>query len=191
MRCRACKQPISWQYPIVELALGLLYLFAVFFHGGVTDAFARDAFVIFFLAFTFLSDFIYQRIFFSATLVPAFIVFGFALAVSPVGWQTLAIGVAVGGGFFLLQHLISRGTWIGVGDIFFGIFMGVILGWPLIIVALVLAYIIGALVAIPLLISKKRKLQSKIPFGTFLSVATFVTMFWGGRMLDWYLGLVL
>ena len=60
------------------------------------------------------------------------------------------------GGFFALQHFISKGKWVGSGDIRLGILMGFVLGWPMSIVALFLSYIIGSLYAIPVLILKKK-----------------------------------
>jgi prepilin signal peptidase PulO-like enzyme (type II secretory pathway) len=102
----------------------------------------------------------------------------------------MTIGILVGGGFFLLQYAVSKGTWVGGGDIRLGMFMGVILGWPLILVALLLAYVGGTLFVLPFLIAGKKQLAGKIPFGAYLSVATVVMMFWGERLVDWYIGLL-
>ena len=75
----------------------------------------------------------------------------------------------IGGGFFLLQYVVSKGKWIGGGDIRLGFLMGLILGWPDVLVALMLAYIIGAVFSIGMLLLKKKQWGSQIPFGTFLS----------------------
>ena len=85
---------------------------------------------------------------------------------------------------------LARGKWIGGGDIRLGLLMGVILGWPLTALALMLAYIAGAVASIPLILAKKKKLASKVPFGTYLTLATFVTMYWGAEILGWYLELL-
>ena len=96
----------------------------------------------------------------------------------------------IGAGFFLLQYLVSKGKWIGGGDIRLGALMGIILGWQNTILALFLAYLIGAIVGLGLIIAKKKNRDSAVPFGTFLVIGTFVAMFWGERIVGWYLTLL-
>ena len=73
----------------------------------------------------------------------------------------MLLGVLAGSGFFLLLYLLSKGAWIGGGDVRLGLFMGVILGWPKILVALLFAYIIGAAVSLGLILLKKKTLKSE------------------------------
>lgn len=82
----------------------------------------------------------------------------------------------IGGGFFLVQFLISKGRWIGGGDIRLGVLMGLMLGWPATLFALFLAYIIGAIIGIGLIVTGKKSWQSQIPFGPFLAGATIITL---------------
>lgn len=99
-----------------------------------------------------------------------------------VGW-----GMLLGGGVFLMQYLLSRGRWIGSGDIRLGILMGAILGFPLIWIALLMAYSTGAVFACILIATGKKTASSRIPFGTFLTSATLVTMLYG----EWIMKTVL
>jgi leader peptidase (prepilin peptidase)/N-methyltransferase len=99
-----------------------------------------------------------------------------------------AIGAAV---FFSAIVLISRGKWMGVGDIKLAFFMGLVLGWPNILLALFLAFFIGATVGVGLIISNKKTLKSEIPFGPFLVTGTFLVLFWGNELISWYQGLFL
>ena len=78
------------------------------------------------------------------------ILIGFSL------WN-LAISGIIGGSFFLMQYLISQGKWIGGGDIRMGLLMGISLGWPSILVALFLAYLLGSFIGIFLMMAKKLK----------------------------------
>jgi len=64
------------------------------------------------------------------------------------------------------------------------------LGWPAALLALALAYIVGAVVGLTLIVFKKKKLDSPVPFGTFLTLATLVTLLWGQEILNWYLASV-
>jgi len=68
--------------------------------------------------------------------------------------------------------------------------MGLMLSWPMVIVALMIAYILGSISGLALILSGTKTLKSKIPFGTFLSFATFLTLLYGDQLLSWYLGLL-
>jgi prepilin signal peptidase PulO-like enzyme (type II secretory pathway) len=141
--------------------------------------------------FIFVYDLRYQYILDRSTL-PAIVLIGlFQIVRSPTDWQLYAIGLILGAGFFLTQFVVSRGTWIGGGDIRLGALMGILLGWKLLLVALLIAYVVGAMVSLVLVAMKKKTLASTTPFGTYLTAATLVTLFWGEVMLDWYLGLLL
>jgi prepilin signal peptidase PulO-like enzyme (type II secretory pathway) len=113
-----------------------------------------------------------------------------------IGWRmdgldlfSMMAGAAVAGGFFLAQYLLSRGKWIGAGDIFLGVMMGIWLGWPNTLAALLIAYVLGALGGLFLLVVRKRKLTSTTPFGTYLALGTFVALFWGQAIINWYANL--
>ena len=89
--------------------------------------------------------------------------------------------------FFLLIFLISRGKWLGFGDVKLGFFMGLFLGFPNILMALFFAYLIGAIIGIGLIFAGKKTLKSEVPFGPFLVTGTFITLFFGNQIINWYL----
>jgi len=195
-KCKVCKKQISWQYPIVELVVGFLFIFVMFFHfynaGEVVFSLEiiRDWFIIFSLVFIFLYDLKYQEILDFVT-IPAIAILGLtSLVFGWHFWQGIGLAMLIGGGFFFIQYVLSRGRWIGGGDIRLGLLMGVILGWPNIVFALFLSYIIGAIVSLILVIIKKQNFKSETPFGTYLVLGTFVAMFWGEKIIIWYLGLL-
>jgi leader peptidase (prepilin peptidase)/N-methyltransferase len=99
-----------------------------------------------------------------------------------------AIGGGIGLGLFLLVTLLSRGG-MGWGDVKMAALIGLVTGYPLIFVALVLAIILGGLVAIVLLLSKKKGRKEGIPFGPYLSLAAIATLLFGAEMLHWCLGI--
>ncbi len=100
------------------------------------------------------------------------------------------LAAAIGGAFFLIIFLISRGKWMGMGDVKIGILMGLVLGLSHLFIALFLAFLIGGVVSIILLVLKKKALKSEIPLGPFLTGATFITLLWGDILLNWYLNLL-
>lgn len=191
--CRSCRAPISKKYLFVELSTALVFLVVTLVHaqGGIDSMFlARDLMITFFLLFIFFYDLWYMEIWSEQTVYPAIALFILSVL---LGWQsptTMLIGAAVGGGVFYAQFAFSKGQWVGGGDVRLGLFMGVILGWPLIVLALMMAYVLGAIIVLPFLITKKVQMAAKIPFGTYLTVATFAMMLWGDMIWAWYRNLI-
>lgn len=204
-KCRYCKKKISWEYPVVEVITGVLF---VLVYLKIQELGNQELFncsvvqLLMYLMFTailiiiFIYDLKYYLIL-DKVSIPAMIivillqVFKINYDQLPiVNYQLLIFSAIIGGGFFLIQYLISRGKWIGGGDIRLGILMGLMLSWPKILVALFLSYILGSIVCLPLVFLKKKRISSEVPFGTFLTVGTFITLLWGSKLLDWYLGLL-
>ena len=197
-RCRYCRHKISWQYPLVEFFTGWLFLLATYNLFGVLGPamamysselfwrWIRDLFFVAVLVIIFVYDLRWYLILDKVTW-PAIIV---ALAFNwwlGFNLKNLLLAAAVGLVFFGLQLVVSRGQWIGGGDLRLGVLMGAMLGWPAIIVALFFAYILGAGVAIILVALKKKQFRSAVPFGTFLSLGTLITILWGNQIISWYL----
>jgi len=191
-KCRYCGEKISWQYPIVELITAVLFVLAFFIHfsGSNFLLIVRDWFLISVMIVVFIYDLKYYLILDIISLPSILIIFIFNFFLG-FNLLNLLISGIIGGSFFLFQFLISKGEWIGGGDIRLGILMGVALAWPMSVIAILLAYIIGVIAVLPLLISKKKKFKSEIPLGIFLSTATIITLFWGEAILNWYLNLPL
>lgn len=199
-KCASCKKPISWRYPLIELFFGVLVGFVFWFHQSTltnNPLLFRDIAIICILGFIFLYDLLYQEIWDFSTWHVAGALFVFHL-VSPFLFPAITvpfvgsmlIGSLIAGGFFAAQFFVSGGRWIGQGDIGLGVLMGVLLGWEKTLAALFFAYIIGALVGVTLLLTKRKSAGSEIAFGTFLSVATVVMLFYGDMLIDWYLLLI-
>ena len=148
----------------------------------------RDLFVASVLLVIFVQDFKWYIVLDKIVLPALVVVFALNLFLG-AGIYNLLIAVLIGAGFFYLQFIVSQGRWIGGGDIRIGAFMGASLGYPLILVAIFLAYLIGSFFAIFLLLIGKKKMGSKLPLGTFLAPATLVVLLWGHGILSWYLNL--
>ena len=186
-KCRYCQKKISLQYPLVEIATATLFLFIAFW---VFDIYRLIFLMIIFsfLIIIFVYDLkhfiIPDKIIYPAILISGIwhLVFGYEI----LNTIYAAFGAA---GFFLVIVLVSQGKGMGIGDIKLAFFMGLFLGWPNILVALFLAFLTGAIIGTGLIISKNKTLKSEVPFGPFLIVGTFVALFWGGQIIDWYLSL--
>jgi len=64
--------------------------------------------------------------------------------------------------------------------------IGLVTGFPLVFVAIIMGAILGAIVAVALVVAKKRKRRETIPFGPFLALAVMVTLLWGSNILSWW-----
>jgi prepilin signal peptidase PulO-like enzyme (type II secretory pathway) len=220
-KCRYCKKPISWQYPLVEIFTGIIFvlIFAsqlalMGSSGFLSNNIIFEEFLVFssqnwlnlfylmiiscFLIIIFVYDLKYL-------LIPDLIIylaigttflyrlldilifnqFNFGLLISPL------LSAFFASLFFLTLVLVSKGKWMGTGDIYLAFLMGFILSWPSIMIALMLAFFIGALTGLGLIAGKKKNLKSEIPFGPFLVLGTFLAVFFGQSIIGWYLNLCL
>ncbi len=99
-----------------------------------------------------------------------------------------AIGGGIGLGLFLLVAIVSRGG-MGWGDVKLAALIGLVTGFRLVFVALLMGIILGGVVAVLLLALKIKGRKEAIPFAPFLSLATIATLLWGNDILNWYLDL--
>lgn len=187
-RCRHCRKTIAWQYPAIEIANGMLFALTAWTFGVSVES-AVIALLCTLLTFLFVYDLKYQLVPDSVSL-PAVLISSIAGVLIGNTWQSMLIGAAICGGFFLLQFILSRGTWIGGGDIRIGVVMGLLLGWERGLFALCLAYITGGAFAAVLLLTKRSTRQTRIAFGPFLIGATVFSLFFGSRLLEAYLSLL-
>jgi len=101
---------------------------------------------------------------------------------------TVVLSVAVLGGLYLLLYIISRGRWVGFGDVKLGIGLGLLLGdWQLALLALFAANLIGSLAVLPGLAFGKLTSNSHIPFGPFLILGTIISQLFGMDLINYYL----
>jgi len=226
-RCRSCKEKISWQYPLVEIATGFLFLAVFYFLGfRILDLIGHWKLVIghwflliylWYLISSLIVIFVYDLrhyIIPDVVLFPAigvsflyrlFEVLNFGhcplrLCLSEARnlfeiwdlgfgiWQNFfsyLIAATVATVFFLTIILVTRGRGMGLGDAKLAFLMGLLLGWPNILVALFLAFFVGAVIGVGLIFWGSKTMKSQIPFGPFLIGGTIIMLFWGQLFLDW------
>jgi len=192
-KCRTCKKTISIRYLLVELGMAVILTFIYFYHSQFLEFnpihFLRDVFFVALLMVIFTYDALYKIILSSVVWLGVVVGFFFNYFYLGIGLGDMALGAIIGGGFFMAQFLVSRGRWIGGGDVRLGFMMGIWLGWQSILVALMFSYVVGAIFSLFMLALKKKTWVSEIPFGTFLALGTFFAMYWGGDLIKWYLQL--
>ena len=187
-KCRYCHKPISLQYPLVELATGTVFLLIFWnLEFGIWDLLFR-LLISCFLIIIFVYD-LKHYIIPDQVIYPAIVIaFLYNIHQFTIDNFLSAFGAVA---FFLMLVVISHEKWLGWGDVKLAFLMGLFLGWPKILLALFLAFFIGAIIGIGLIIAGKKTLKSEIPFGPFLVSGTFLALFFGPKILDWYLNLFL
>jgi len=175
-KCRYCHKKISWQYPLVEIFTGLIFFLIFNFQLPIFN---------FIIAPFLIVIFVYDLKHF---LIPDKIIYPAIIITALFNFQIInLLSALAAAGFFLAIVLASRGRWMGVGDIKLGFLMGLLLGFPNILVSLFLAFMMGAIIGIGLIVFGKKTLKSEVPFGPFLVGGTFIALFWGEQLINWYL----
>lgn len=211
-RCRDCRKYISWEYPLIELMTGVLFAGAAlkFFgssvlgiSGIISGAVSANTvldmsfllFAVCYLMLIFWHDYDYMLIP-DAVVYPAIVVTLFYQAYkytqSPLGIAdfhsplTGALVAALGAAlFFFFLIWISKGKWIGGGDVKLGFLAGLIVGWPKILFVFFLTYLTGSVVSLALIALKKKTWKSQIPFGPFMVAAILIVLFFSDQIQFW------
>lgn len=199
-RCRSCHSAISWQYPLVELASGLIFL-AVFLREGFDQPFRLIFFLVVFSLLLVITAYDIRH-----KIIPDAFSYSFAvLALLGVVWQA-ALVVEAGLPYtfiwpnllagpilslpFCLLWLASKGKWIGLGDGKLALGIGWLLGLGYALSAVVFAFWAGALVGICLVVlsqlnsSSRFHRKTELPFAPFLTIATFLVYLYPYTPLD-------
>ena len=190
-RCRYCRKPLSWQYPLVELTAAVLFTLAfwILISGG-TFGFVTLAFwlvVVSVMIVVAVVDLKFSLIptsfVYALSLISLFYVYFTSPSPVFINHVLAAFGAAA---FFLLIVLVTLGRGMGQGDIVLAFLMGIILGVEQTIFSLFAAFFVGAVISIFLVLFGKKKFGNTIPFGPFLVFGFFVALFWGEKLLSYY-----
>jgi prepilin signal peptidase PulO-like enzyme (type II secretory pathway) len=200
-RCRYCRKPISPLVPLVEVTMAVLFVVScLYWPLGFAQWQAVALFGLWLVYLVFLGAlFVYDLrwMLLPDVLVYPLIGLGFidaALRLSLVPGATVSdyaahvvLGVLAMAGIYWLLYTISKGRWVGFGDVKLAIFMGLVLGWQKTLLVLMLANVIGLLVVVPGLVGKKLTPKSHVPFGPFMIAAFVIVGLFGDRIIEWYL----
>jgi leader peptidase (prepilin peptidase)/N-methyltransferase len=200
-KCRYCKNPISPQYPIVELAAGLMFT-AIYLKYGISPEFIFAAYLMSILLIVFFIDLKHMIIPNGLVLVGiagglAFFAMRFFYNDSILDgekWYSPLIGIAAVSGFLLLIAVIGMVIYgqdaMGMGDVKIFIPIALFLGFKLSVLTLFLTIFIGGLTGLVLIITKLKKRKSQIPFAPFIVIGTFISLLFGNNIIQWYLGIL-
>jgi prepilin signal peptidase PulO-like enzyme (type II secretory pathway) len=214
-RCRHCRKPISWQYPLVEIFTGLIFaaIAAFFFQASDPLSWALTAYYLIVsacLLVVFVYDWKYYEIPMEAIWASLAFSFLFSLYLDVDFFYSNLPGSALGGDFFHIFDLriysgilgailgsflffllayFSREKWMGMGDGFLALAIGFFLGWPETMLAIFLAFLIGSMYGIAMVIIGKKKLGSQVPFAPFILSGTWIALLGYEKIVNWYFSL--
>lgn len=198
-KCRYCRKPID-DTPVAELMLPVLFVISyAAWPSTVSSWNGLDiaalglwlAILTGFLALTLYDArwfLLPNRVVLPVTVLA--VAFSALQAVMSGDVMTFILAVAGGvtvSGVFLTMSLLSKGAWIGDGDIKLGISLGLLVGTPLLSLLIIfVASLLGTLYALPQMLRGKRHMNSMLPFGPFLISATIIVFLWGNSIYAWY-----
>lgn len=195
-KCRRCKSNISLQYPLVEFGTGIIFsLTAYHFLPLIISSYW--SFILFMVLFWFIFSILIVIIFYDIrhkiipdNLVYSLIIISFlSIFIShesgllklslPSLWNILSGPLCALP--FLLLWLISKGRWMGLGDVKLILAIGWLFPFTVALSSIIISFWIGAVVGIFIILfsNKKVKLTTEIPFAPFLILGIFITFFFG------------
>lgn len=185
-RCRHCGEPISIQYPIIELVVGLIWVGALLRYGVGARALAGALLgtILLGIAVTDARHYLIPDEYTWGGLV---IGLALSLAGGANAFLQAVLGAAVG--FALLFTVARVGQWafreeaMGGGDIKMMAMVGSFVGWQGVLLTVFVGALLGSLIFVPLSIKKKRL----VPFGVFLALGAAVTFLFRDGIIAWYL----
>lgn len=183
-RCRYCRAPIPFVYPLMEIATALLFVLAFWRFGWSGElGVALPLFAL--LTIVTHTDARLKRIP-DAITIPGMVYFAFVrLLYHPLPWQDYVLGFFAAGGLLLLIAVTSRGG-MGGGDIKLMALAGLALGWQQSLLAFALATLSGGVVGTFLLLTGKVDRKDTLAFGIFLAIGIVCAYVWGEQMWQSY-----
>lgn len=184
-KCRHCKASIAYQYPLVELLTGLLFMFTVVRFGfnwsSLFYAFFQASLVV--IVFIDAEHMIIPDKVTLPGMGVGFIASLFSL--THIVWHQSLIGLLIGGGFLYMAAVLSRGG-MGGGDIKLAAMMGAFLGWQKVFLAILSGAFLGSVIGVSLILTGYKTRKDFIPFGPFLAWGGILALFWGDQIILWY-----
>lgn len=188
-RCRTCRAPIGWRYPLVEALTALMFACAWWYFGPGLLLVSRVVFGCVLLVL-FAIDLEHHLLPNAITLPGIVVGFAFSFFTEP-GWIASLIGIAFGGGVLYLiaevYYRIRHEEGLGMGDVKMLAMIGAFLGWKLTLVTLIMASVSGSVIGVLLIVTKRGDMKYALPFGTFLAIGSVVAATVGPGLLGWYL----
>ncbi len=183
-RCRYCGAPIPRRVLLVEVLTGGLFVLLWYRYGFSRQLLLATLYICFFIVIFFID--LEHRLVLNRVIYPAIALALVAIPITPHhGPVELLGGGALGFGLlFLIASIYPAG--MGMGDVKLAAFIGLVVGFPAVLVALFLSFLAGGVVGGSLLLTGVKGRKDPVPFAPFLVAGGMVAMLYGRQILDWY-----
>jgi len=212
-RCHSCGMRISLQYPIVEILAGLAFYSCALRWSFTAPTFVNSIFIAVVIVL-FFTDYWHQTLPNVLTLPgivagvilspfqdPAFYSDGATYYLAGIfapsnpgkalPWTGSLWGALVGSGILFavawIYQAFRKKQGLGMGDVKMMAFVGAFLGWRLAFLTIFAGSLLGSVLGIFLVMFRGKNMQAKLAFGTFLGFSAVASLFFGLRLLEWYL----
>lgn len=185
-KCRYCGEKISVKYPLIELLTGGVFLIIFYVYGFSIESIKFMLFISYLIVVAFI-DFKTTDVYLNTTITgiligAIFVIYNYLIDRE---YMTYIIGALIGGGSIALIIITTKG--MGWGDAEICLICGAFLGFKSIIVALFLAFLIGALTSVGLIALKIKSRKDAIPFGPFVALGALITAIFGNPIIMHYI----
>lgn len=204
-KCASCRAPISARYPLVELATGVAFAGVVWSALEATSI-TTATLVLVTLAYLYLAaisialtliDLDTRRLP-NAIVLPSYIVLAVlftAACLFGAPWEALLRAAIAGGALFAFYWLLRavKPGGMGGGDVKLAGVLGMALGWigwGALIVGAFAAFLIGGVVGIALMLTRRATRKTAVPFGPFMVVGAWIGIVAGEPIARWYTGML-
>lgn len=186
-KCRYCGKGISAQYPIVELSVAGLFVILFYLFGMSWNL------VFYAVIFSILTVvFVYDS---KTEMIPdEFVWIGLIIALlgswyfGGFGFTNMLYGSLICGVIPLVLVLVSKEKWMGSGDIKLGFLVGAMVGYPRAMFLIFASFILGSIIGVIYIASKKKNMKDSLPFAPFLIASALIALIWGQYFINWYFG---
>ena len=184
-KCRACGVRLSAQYPIVEALNGIMWLLTgILFRG---DWVTVGLYCLLFSMLLVLTVIDWRTFTIPNGINLVIFLLGVARVLTDRGnWLLYLIGMVSVGGVFLLLHILTGGNGLGMGDVKLVAGAGLLLGWPQMLLAVLIGSVSGALIHS---VRMKKGAGKKLAFGPYLAAGIWISALVGQPLITAYLSL--
>lgn len=188
-KCRYCKSKVSIQYPAMEVLTGIVYLL-IYMRYGLTSYTLRYIILASFLIVIAMIDFKTTDIYDATVIIPAVIGIGFMVYdyLNHFNVSSRIFGVILA--LFIIGAIILITKAMGTGDLEVYMLIALYVGFKGTIFVILTSIIIGGIVGLILIATKKKTKKDFIPFGPYIVIAGIIFMIYGNQILNWYLSLI-
>jgi leader peptidase (prepilin peptidase)/N-methyltransferase len=186
-KCRNCGQPISWQYPLIELLTAGSFVLCLHFFSFTLYALSAMLFIALLICLAAI-DLRHMILPDEITLAGAILFLLYGLINPNLTFLDCFLSAVISALIFLIIYFfylkVRKIEGLGFGDIKMMLFLGAFLGHRKLVLAIFMASFSGLLVGLFFIIFRKKNLRMALPFGSFLSLGSYISLFWSDYLFS-------